>query len=200
MDGAHDLGGMHGFGPVDRGNDAPVFEAPWEGRVHGMMLGLAVSGNLPGGFRYAIERMEPAEYLTTSYYEHWLHAVETLLREHGILDGGPPGSAAGGESVRALFTPSLRERPVGEPRFGPGDEVTVRRWSTPGHTRCPRYVRGVRGRIESVHPASRVADDESRIEPLYTVGFAASALWGDDADPTFDVRVDLWESYLEEIA
>ena len=27
----------------------------------------------------------PAEYLETSYYEHWLHAYETLLVERGVL-------------------------------------------------------------------------------------------------------------------
>ena len=36
-------------------------------------------------FRHAIERMGPAEYLETSYYEHWLHVYETLLSEQGII-------------------------------------------------------------------------------------------------------------------
>jgi nitrile hydratase len=36
-------------------------------------------------FRHAIERMAPAEYLTASYYEHWLHSLETLLVEKGVL-------------------------------------------------------------------------------------------------------------------
>jgi nitrile hydratase len=33
-------------------------------------------------FRDAIERMPPAEYLAASYYERWLHAVETLTASH----------------------------------------------------------------------------------------------------------------------
>jgi hypothetical protein len=33
MDGVHDLGGMHGFGPVEREADEPVFHAPWEAVV-----------------------------------------------------------------------------------------------------------------------------------------------------------------------
>jgi nitrile hydratase len=36
-------------------------------------------------FRHAIERMEPKHYLESSYYEHWLTAVETLLLEKGAL-------------------------------------------------------------------------------------------------------------------
>jgi hypothetical protein len=29
--------------------------------------------------------MDPAHYLESSYYEHWLTAVETLLVEKGVL-------------------------------------------------------------------------------------------------------------------
>jgi Nitrile hydratase beta subunit len=36
-------------------------------------------------FRHAIERMDPAEYLTSSYYEHWLHSLETLLVEKEVI-------------------------------------------------------------------------------------------------------------------
>ncbi len=35
--------------------------------------------------RYARERMHPAEYLRTSYYEHWLHGLQLLLVEKGLL-------------------------------------------------------------------------------------------------------------------
>ena len=37
-------------------------------------------------FRHAIERMAPAEYLTTSYYEHWLHSLERVMMEKGQID------------------------------------------------------------------------------------------------------------------
>jgi hypothetical protein len=36
-------------------------------------------------FRHAIERMGAAHYLESSYYEHWLHAIETLLIEKGVI-------------------------------------------------------------------------------------------------------------------
>jgi nitrile hydratase len=29
--------------------------------------------------------MPPAEYLAASYYERWLFAIETLVREKGLL-------------------------------------------------------------------------------------------------------------------
>ena len=32
MDGIHDMGGMHGFGPIIREENEPLFHYPWEGR------------------------------------------------------------------------------------------------------------------------------------------------------------------------
>jgi nitrile hydratase len=36
-------------------------------------------------FRHAIEKLEPAHYLESSYYEHWLHAFEETLSKRGIV-------------------------------------------------------------------------------------------------------------------
>ena len=86
MNGIHDLGGMHGLGPIEREENEPVFHQDWEKRAFSLFLGLA-----PYRFfnidelRHAIERMNPAEYLESSYYEHWLHAYETLLVEKGAI-------------------------------------------------------------------------------------------------------------------
>ena len=33
MNGVHDMGGMHGFGPVVREQNEPVWHAPWEARM-----------------------------------------------------------------------------------------------------------------------------------------------------------------------
>jgi len=33
MNSVHDMGGMQGFGPIQREVNEPVFHAPWEGRV-----------------------------------------------------------------------------------------------------------------------------------------------------------------------
>jgi hypothetical protein len=86
MNGIHDLGGMQGFGPVLREDDEPVFHADWERHVFAIgMLALGGAGIEVDEMRHAIERMPAAEYLTTSYYEHWLHACETLLIEKGVI-------------------------------------------------------------------------------------------------------------------
>ena len=41
----------------------------------------------------------PAEYLSLSYYERWLHAMETLVAEKGLLPPGSSGEAADGEAA-----------------------------------------------------------------------------------------------------
>lgn len=85
MNGAHDLGGMHGFGPIAPEEDEPVFHAEWERRAFAITLAMAAWGkwNLDMS-RYARERIDPADYLATSYYEHWLHGLELLLVEKGF--------------------------------------------------------------------------------------------------------------------
>jgi nitrile hydratase subunit beta len=86
MNGIHDLGGMHGFGAVVRQPNEPVFREPWEGRVFAL-LNLTVAAGIYNvdELRHAIERMAPASYLETSYYEHWLHAAQDLLDHKGIV-------------------------------------------------------------------------------------------------------------------
>jgi len=85
MNGVHDLGGMHGLGPIDIEQDEPVFHHEWERRVFGMFLPVFATGAFNiDEFRHAIERMGP-KYLATSYYEHWLAAFETLLVEKGVI-------------------------------------------------------------------------------------------------------------------
>ena len=86
MDGIHDLGGMHGFGPIEREEDEPVFHYPWEKRAFGIefFTGSRIGTNGDEG-RHAIERLAPATYLTASYYEKWILALELQLEEHGVL-------------------------------------------------------------------------------------------------------------------
>lgn len=86
MNGVHDLGGLQGLGPVDPETREPVFHAEWERRAFGVMLAVFAGGAYNvDEFRHAIERMAPADYLGTSYYEHWMHAMETLLVEKGVI-------------------------------------------------------------------------------------------------------------------
>jgi nitrile hydratase subunit beta len=82
----HDVGGMQGFGPVEQQADEPPFHADWEAHVFALNRALIGRGvyNLDE-FRDAIERMPPQQYLASSYYEKWFHAVTTLLVEKGVL-------------------------------------------------------------------------------------------------------------------
>ena len=83
MNSIHDMGGMHGFGKIPYEEDEPVFHADWEGRVYAMAMYTPVG--VPGGFRYMIEKMNPADYLASSYYEKWMHARTQGLLEKGIF-------------------------------------------------------------------------------------------------------------------
>ena len=86
MDGVHDLGGMHGFGPVEREPDEPVFHAPWEAVVVAIRRSRAMGRffNIDE-FRHGIERMDPAHYLGSSYYERWLDGLARVLVEKGVV-------------------------------------------------------------------------------------------------------------------
>ena len=86
MNGVHDLGGMHGMGPVNAETNEPVFHDDWERRVFAVTIATFGAGNYNvDEFRHGIERMNPAHYLATSYYEHWLYMVETLMIENGSI-------------------------------------------------------------------------------------------------------------------
>lgn len=86
MNGVHDLGGMDGLGPVDPEQNEPVFHDEWERRMFGVMMCCFAGGNYNvDEFRHGIERMGAPSYLNTSYYEHWLHSVETLMVEKGKI-------------------------------------------------------------------------------------------------------------------
>jgi hypothetical protein len=105
MNGVHDLGGMHGFGPVVIEPDEPVFHTEWERRTFALTLAMGAWArwNLDMS-RFAREQMPPAEYLATSYYEHWLWGLGRLLERHGFLaladldrrlrEGADPGTPA----------------------------------------------------------------------------------------------------------
>jgi hypothetical protein len=86
VNGAHDVGGMHGFGPIDPEVDEPVFHAEWERRCFALSVAMGAYGswNLDMS-RYARETLPPGDYLTTSYYEHWLHGLQRQLVEHDFL-------------------------------------------------------------------------------------------------------------------
>ena len=216
MNGAHDLGGMHGFGPIAPEPNEPVFHADWERRVFALALAMGASGEwtIDRG-RFARENRPPAAYLTKTYYELWLAGLERLLAESGLVG---PGEIAAEKSLeagraikrvlaaadvpRVLAAGTQYERPARTPaRFRPGDMVRAKTMNPPGHTRLPRYVRGHRGVIEAVNGFQVFADasaaGEERAHWLYTVTFEGRELWGSDTDPRLAVSINAWEPYLE---
>lgn len=223
MNGAHDLGGMHGFGPVVAEPNEPVFHAAWERQAFGLTLAMGAwhRWNLDMS-RWAREQMPPAGYLATSYYEHWLFGLERLLVAHGFvspeelaqLQRGEPVPRRGQAEVQdGALRPDgvprmLRNRraarmddPVA-PRFRVGQAVLAKNLHPRGHTRLPRYVRGRRGLIAIDHgvflfPDTHAAGEGKQPQHVYSVRFAAQELWGPDAPARDSVYVDLWDDYLE---
>ena len=82
----NDVGGVEGFPPIVPDDDEEPFHADWEAHVFAMNRALIGAGvyNLDE-FRDAIERMPPDEYLRSSYYEKWFHAIRTLCVEKGVV-------------------------------------------------------------------------------------------------------------------
>lgn len=208
MDGVHDLGGVAGFGPVEIEDDEPVFHEDWERRVFRLNFAAGAAGIVKSGgaFRHSIERMDPAHYLDSSYYEHWLTGIATLAVERGLVTRADLDDRAGGRFPlsgvdRGTALDVGADDQTG-PRFEIGREVQVRAWHPCGHTRAPRYVQGKRGVVVRHDGAFSVPDveahsDRRRFEPTYSVRFRAEELWGEGAKPGEVVHVDLWEGYLE---
>jgi nitrile hydratase subunit beta len=199
VDGIHDLGGLHGFGPVGVAPDEPVFHERWEGRMFATVA-VAMQQRITqlDEFRHAIERMDPAHYLTSPYYEHWLSALATLLVEKGIIAREEVPDVPLGRPAASPHDPPEPSAP-----FALGDRVRVRDVHARGHTRCPRYVRGRCGVVVRVDHEAAVPDQAAharpaRMETTYSVRFEPRELWGDDAEPSAAfICVDLWRSYLE---
>jgi nitrile hydratase len=209
MDGIHDLGGLEGFGPVEIEPDEPVFHEDWERRTFRVSRAAGHALRYSGGaFRHSIERMDPGHYLTSSYYEHWLTGISTLIVEAGLVSAEELDRRAGGRFPLSRpdrgTVPASPEPDQREGRFAVGARVRVREWHPPGHTRAPRYVQGKEGVVVRVDGAHNVPDVEAHsdrrvLEPTYSVRFTARELWGEGGADGEVVHVDLWDRYLEEL-
>src|SRR5258708_14770663 len=187
VDGIHDLGGMQGFGAVGTSPAEPAFQPQWQAVARALMSVVAGAVEASGGeFRHSIERMEPCHYLTSSYYERWLTAAATLAVEHELVTLADLEQRAGGRFPLSgpVLAPPIVDAgaDVREPRFEVGDRVLVREWHPPGHTRCPRYVRGKAGGVVRLDGTNSVPDVEAhcsaqRYDPTYSVRLEAADWW-----------------------
>jgi nitrile hydratase beta subunit len=218
MNGAHDMGGMQGFGPVVAESDEPVFHAEWERRIFALTLasGAMRQWNIDAS-RYARESQPPAQYLNNSYYQTWLVGLEKLLVENGIVSAEElrTGKAAGplpADLAERVLKPERVSEALSRgdkftvdadvpAKFTAGQRVRVRNMHPAGHTRAPRYVRGHVGIVDRDHGVFVFADANAagnRIgEHCYSVRFEARELWGSEAPAHDVVHVDLWDDHLE---
>ena len=192
MNGAHDMGATHGFGPVEAERDEPWFHHEWERRVFALTLAMGATGewNIDMS-RFAREDRPPPDYLSKTYYELWLAGLERLLAERGVLERPPSRVLSGSDVPDVLARGGPVERDAPRPaRFAVGDRVRTRVLNPRGHTRLPRYTRGRAGVIERVHgchvfPDSNAHGRGEDPQWLYCVRL-------DDA-----VSFDAFEPYLE---
>ena len=213
----HDMGGMHGFGPVEPEPNEPVFHAPWEGRVHALqrVLGAADLWSIDGG-RASLETLAPQIYLASTYYQRWFLGLEKRVLGFGLVGEDELAAGHSLHSAKPLPRPGLTaadaakppirghfERPAAAPaRFKPGDRVRTVNINPATHTRLPRYARDKDGVVEAirgchVYPDSAALDvHDENPQWLYTVVFAGQELWGPKSDPSIKVSIEAFEPYL----
>ncbi|MBE7636119.1 nitrile hydratase subunit beta [Sneathiella sp. P13V-1] len=217
MDGVHDMGGMHGMGPVEQEENEPVFHGEWEQRMFAMNNAVSALGvrNIDES-RHARERMNPGKYLSSSYYEIWLDGLVRILSEKGLiseeeLSGEVPPKPFTGEHRPALTADAVDPmmdkgatytREDGKPAsFKVGDRVKAKNIHPSGHTRLPRYARGATGEIIADYGLHVFADSSAHGDDdpqhLYSVRFTSRDLWGEDGHDNDAIYVDLWDDHLE---
>ena len=222
MNGAHDLGGMHGLGPIEAEDNEPVFHHEWQRRVMALTLASGAMGKWNIDIsRHARENQPPEQYLRNSYYQTWLVGLEKLLVEADLITAEELTS---GQSLKPLpedlaervmhadqVTAILRrgdnftveDEDDAPAKFKIGDSVRVLNNPPAGHTRAPRYARGKCGIVERDHGVFVFADENAKGQGhrvgqhIYSVNFPARELWGPDASPKDCVLIDLWDGHLE---
>ena len=217
MNGVHDMGGMHGLGPIAPETNEPVFHAPWEGRALALTLAVGAWGRWTlDASRHARELIPGTDYLRMSYYEKWITGLEALMVETGLVSHSEIESGRASPGAPKATPPLTADRvaatlsrggstlrPIAAaPRFAQGSVVRARNLNPIGHTRLPRYVRGKRGAITCLHgfhvfPDASAHGLGEQPQHLYQVRFEAGELWGRAAEERSAVYLDLWEDYLE---
>lgn len=225
MNGVFDLAGTDGVGPVIVPDEEPVFRAEWEKAVFPMFAMCFRAGFFGvDQFRHGIELIDPAVYLKSPYYEHWVHTVEHFGEKLGKLDmaeldrrtehylanpdaplpehADDPELLAFVEAVVPAGAPAKRPSDKAA-RFKVGDIVRVDRSAPRGHTRRARYIRGAIGEVVLHHGPMIYPDTAGNglgenPEHVYTLRFTNEELWGAaHAEPGGSVYFDVWDPYIE---
>ena len=139
MNGVHDMGGMHGLGPIDPDPNEPLFHHDWEKRVLALVLATPSKWNIDAS-RHRRESIPGPDYLRMTYYEKWFTALSQLVLSHGIVSADELASGAP-DPAAAISTPPLTADKVAgvlrrggpanrdvvvEAAFKPGDRIRFR--------------------------------------------------------------------------
>ena len=183
MDGVHDLGGIDGFGPVEREADEPVFHADWERRVFRVNIAAGMAGRRTAGCSATASSawIQPttSRRPTTSIGSRcrrlcsvaaWSRHRPTSTRRGGqfLLSRRDRGVPPDRPQLLIALEPQLRcRRPGARARVAPV-------WS---HPAAPRYVQGKRGVVVRPDGTFSAPDIEahggaSASIPTYSVRFS----------------------------
>ncbi len=214
MNGPHDMGGAHGFGPIAPEPDEPVFHSAWERRAFATNLAMGMTGvwNIDK-MRHGRERVDPATYWASSYYEMRHYGLVIQLIEDGFV--AAEEVASGKATVpakpvkrvaKAAMIPDIlasggpANRSLARlPLFNVGDKVRTRTISPTGHTRLPRHLMNCEGEIAIHHGAHVLPDSNAHNggenpQHLYAVKFSAAEVFGNASRD--ELFADLFEPYL----
>ena len=226
MNGIHDMGGMHGFGRVEREDERARLPRDVGRRASsGSAARAACSGifNIDES-RHAIERMAPVDYLGLELLRALARSQRAPARregrDHARGAGAPHGpagrrdrsgaAALGPQAARAHAArdegphavPAARAAAALRARRPRPHAVTTRRSGTRGCRATRAASPG--SSCACTGPSSfRTPTPTGRASSLTRSTACASTapmLWGDSAEPRAPVHLDLWERYLEPAA
>ena len=194
--GVHDVGGLPGEA-LNRDEHELAF---WEKRVDALLMLLVDKQGVMtvDELRRGIEQLGEGAYGELGYYERWMASISQNLLEKGVLTSDEMARKLAELEQRAAATAQVSAS------FYPGDRVTVRRASPPGHLRTPYYIRGRTGAIErscgefgNPEELAFGRRDGNRV-PLYRVRFDLGEVWPDYAGASEDtIDVELYGHWLE---
>jgi nitrile hydratase len=220
MNGVHDMGGMHGMGPIRHETNEPTFHEIWEGRVYALSRVLRTRGGLWNldAFRHGIEVLPPAEYLRMSYYERWFAwMLRTVVAAGDVTqtEVETASPATGSQRRAVLVAPeavssmvdrraSARRNVAVAPRFKSGQRVRARKRSSLRPHAIAALCAGRTGAVVLDRGVFLFPDTNAHLlgekpQHLYSVRFAARDIWGAQASQRDFIHLDMWDDYLEPV-
>ena len=218
MNGPHDLGGLDGFGPISIEHSEPLFHEEWEERAFGVTMAISFCGlwNFDSD-RYWKECIPPALYLSLSYYQIWIVALEKILVDVGLVTEEELETGKAIEEPReipnivrsedidivlATDITDVERETDSKAKFRVGDKVRSKNLQPFTHTRLPAYARDKIGTIVAIHGFHVLPDSNAHLkgenpEWNYAVEFSSVELFGTRGHEADSVSMNCWESYLE---